>query len=290
MSALERRCRTLLRAYPRWYRRQRGEEMLATLLEASRPGQRWPSARDARALITGGLRVRAAQDQRLTTGASLRLAAQLGVALSLLLLVANSLATATLVWVHVYAPYAHAGYLLASALLGLAAVVAAWFAPRPAVAALAAAAAAVTAYVSWAADRPMVILPVGLLVTLAVLVCLGERMPRSWLWLAGGLFAASVLLPLTPLGPLFLYAPLLLVPWIILGAVTLWALVDARPAMAVAIYIACTYLVSPVLGSIGYRYGGGLTALVSWPTLVYAIIAAVVASGSLWRLRRQAVL
>ena len=86
MSPFERRCRTLLRAYPRWYRRVRGEEMLATLLEASQPGQRWLSARDTRALIIGGLRVRATQDQRLTTAANLRLAAQLGAALTLLTL------------------------------------------------------------------------------------------------------------------------------------------------------------------------------------------------------------
>jgi hypothetical protein len=58
VSSLERRCRWLLRAYPAWYRRGRGEEMLDTLLEASPPGRRWPSFRDARALVIGGLRVR----------------------------------------------------------------------------------------------------------------------------------------------------------------------------------------------------------------------------------------
>jgi hypothetical protein len=58
VTSLERRCRRLLRAYPAWYRRGRGEEMLGTLLEASPPGRRWPSFRDTRALITGGLRVR----------------------------------------------------------------------------------------------------------------------------------------------------------------------------------------------------------------------------------------
>ena len=58
MTGLERRCRWLLLTYPAWYRRRRGEEMLGTLLEASPPGGRWPSFRDARALITGGLRVR----------------------------------------------------------------------------------------------------------------------------------------------------------------------------------------------------------------------------------------
>ena len=58
MTPLERRCRWLLRAYPAWYRRDRAAEMLGTLLEASGPGQSWPSLRDARALITGGLRAR----------------------------------------------------------------------------------------------------------------------------------------------------------------------------------------------------------------------------------------
>jgi hypothetical protein len=56
--ALERHCRWLLHAYPAWYRRDRAGEMLGTLLEASGPGARWPSFRDARALVTGGLRVR----------------------------------------------------------------------------------------------------------------------------------------------------------------------------------------------------------------------------------------
>ncbi|MGO9583606.1 MAG: hypothetical protein ACLP36_12450 [Acidimicrobiales bacterium] len=58
MTGLERRCRWLLRAYPAWYRRERSGEMLGTLLEASPPGRRWPTFRDARALITGSFRVR----------------------------------------------------------------------------------------------------------------------------------------------------------------------------------------------------------------------------------------
>jgi hypothetical protein len=58
VTPLERRCRWLLLTYPAWYRRRRVEEMLGTLLEASPPGQGWPSFRDTRALITGGLRVR----------------------------------------------------------------------------------------------------------------------------------------------------------------------------------------------------------------------------------------
>ena len=58
MSALERHCSWLLRAYPAWYRHERAGEILGTLLEASPPDRRWPSFRDARALVIGGLRVR----------------------------------------------------------------------------------------------------------------------------------------------------------------------------------------------------------------------------------------
>jgi hypothetical protein len=60
VTPLERRCRLLLRAYPAWYRRKRSEEILGTLLEASPPGRSWPSFRDARALVIGGLRIRGA--------------------------------------------------------------------------------------------------------------------------------------------------------------------------------------------------------------------------------------
>jgi hypothetical protein len=285
MSPLERRCRSLLRAYPRWYRQRRGDEMLATLLEASQLGQRWPSARDTRALIVGGLRVRATQDQRLTTAANLRLAVQLGAALTLLLLVAGNLTSAVLILTHVYAQNIGIGYWFVYGLLGVATVVAAWFAPRPVVAVLAAAGAGAAVWVYWGSDRAMAILPGGLLVLLAVLVFLGERMPRSWLWLAGAFFGWNVLQMSAVLAPLlFIYTPLLFVPWIILGVVVLWAFVDARPAMAMAIYIACTYVISELLGYIGYGYA------VSPELAVPAVGAVVLASGSFWRLRRQAVL
>jgi hypothetical protein len=58
VTPLERHCGWLLHAYPSWYRRERAGEMLDTLLEASPPGMMWPSFRDARSLIIGGLRVR----------------------------------------------------------------------------------------------------------------------------------------------------------------------------------------------------------------------------------------
>jgi hypothetical protein len=288
MSPLERRCRSLLRAYPRWYRRLRGEEMLATLLEASRPGQRWPSARDTRALIIGGLRVRATQDQRLTTAANLRLAAQLGAALALLLLIAGNLTSAILISAHIYGQNIGNGLWSGYGLLGLATVVAAWFARRFVVAVLAAATAAAALWVFWGSGKALAILPAALLVLLAVLVFVGERMPRSWLWFAGAWFGWNVLEAFTVLEPLrFLSVPLAVVPLIILGLVVLWAFVDARPAMAMAIYIACMYVVSQLLNGISY----GWAVVSPGPVLfIFAAAAVVLASGSFWRLRRQAVL
>ena len=56
--ACRRRYRRLLWAYPRWYRRERGREILTTLLDAAAPDRRWPSARDAADLLRGGLRRR----------------------------------------------------------------------------------------------------------------------------------------------------------------------------------------------------------------------------------------
>ena len=48
---LERRYRRLLVAYPGRYRRERGEEMLTTLLETAAPDQSWPSRRDVGDLL-----------------------------------------------------------------------------------------------------------------------------------------------------------------------------------------------------------------------------------------------
>jgi len=56
--------------------------------------------------------------------------------------------------------------------------------------------------------------------------------------------------------------------------------------MAMAIYIACTYLASDLLSYVGY----GVRPLTSLPVIVPAAAAALLASGSFWRLRRQAVL
>jgi hypothetical protein len=58
-STLEIRYGRLLLTYPASYRRERGAEMLGTLMESARPGQRWPSLADAVDLLAGGIRHRA---------------------------------------------------------------------------------------------------------------------------------------------------------------------------------------------------------------------------------------
>jgi hypothetical protein len=178
MTALERRYRWLLRAYPSSYRAKRGDEMLGTLMEASAPDRRRPSLRDTRALIIGGLRVRGGQDQRLTTAAGLRLAALLGAALALLGLAASYLSDVILSWTHVYPETAGDGREAAFGLLALTAVAAAWLAPRAAAAGLALA-AAVMFLLFWG-DRVMAIQPAGFLVLLAVALGRARRWTGRW--------------------------------------------------------------------------------------------------------------
>jgi hypothetical protein len=56
---LERRYRWLLRAYPARFRGRHQAEMLGTLAQSARPGQRFPSPREAAGLLAGGLRAHA---------------------------------------------------------------------------------------------------------------------------------------------------------------------------------------------------------------------------------------
>ncbi|MEU8263104.1 hypothetical protein AB0C02_21035 [Micromonospora sp. NPDC048999] len=69
-AMLEHRYRLLLRAYPPAYQRERGEELISTLMELSHPGQQWPAPREARALLLAGIRVRAGVDQLHSTASA----------------------------------------------------------------------------------------------------------------------------------------------------------------------------------------------------------------------------
>src|SRR5262249_43548534 len=58
------RYRRLLHCYPQPYRYERGDEILDTLVQLARPGQRYPTPREALGLILGGLRTRAGTNRR----------------------------------------------------------------------------------------------------------------------------------------------------------------------------------------------------------------------------------
>lgn len=60
-SSLERRYRRWLALYPRSFRAEREEEMVAVLMQGADPDRRRPKAREAAALATHGLRRRLAR-------------------------------------------------------------------------------------------------------------------------------------------------------------------------------------------------------------------------------------
>lgn len=133
----------------------------------------------------------------------------------------------------------------------------------------------------------MAIQPACLLILLAVLTAGRERMPRSWLGLAGLLFALTLLQQATTVPPPYLlWAALVYPPWVVLGAVILWAAVDARPAVAMAIYLASNYLIFTLLGYAGY----GAAPVAAWQWYRPLAGVAVLGTCALWRLRRPAVL
>ena len=150
MTPLERHCRVLLHAYPARYRHQRADEFVTTLLETTPPSRTWPMPRDGIALLSGALRARSGQNQRLRTSANLRLAALLGCSVYLVFTaVSFALYGLTFVlWHHVPTESYGFGYLWSPfivALLILAAALLPWLCGRNLVAlgALMAAAAAV---------------------------------------------------------------------------------------------------------------------------------------------------
>ena len=79
---LERRYRTLLRAYPRGYHEHRGEEMLATLMETARPGQTRPDRRDVAEILRGALRERLGMHCAPGLVAGFRIAGPVGLAVA----------------------------------------------------------------------------------------------------------------------------------------------------------------------------------------------------------------
>ncbi|GAA3749593.1 hypothetical protein GCM10022225_37330 [Plantactinospora mayteni] len=90
-EVLEARYRLLL-AYPKRYRRERGAEMIGTLMEAAGPDQRRPTVREGAMLVLRGLQTRARTHDAGSTSRGLRGSLRLAVLLLLVYATAGSLA------------------------------------------------------------------------------------------------------------------------------------------------------------------------------------------------------
>jgi hypothetical protein len=281
MSDLESRTRRLLRVYPAAYRDDRGEEMLGTLLEASQDGRRWPPFRDARSLVTGGLRARSAENRRPSFGTSLRLAVILGAALWLARMPATVM--------HFEPFWTRPAYAICALLL-VATLVAIWFARRPVTIVLALVTAVAIGLLTRHVDGQnagaiaVFVLPPVLLA--AVVAAEPVRPPRCWIWLPAGFVTASALLYLQDLAyqhPTVSAAAGDAATLIMLGlvaAIVLWLVTDARPL--VAFVIALALAVDP---------GVALSAARGWVTTMQGFVALVpLAVGALVavRLRQKA--
>jgi hypothetical protein len=91
-EVLEARYRLLLRAYPKRYRRERGAEMIGTLMEAAGPDQQRPTVREGAMLVLRGLQTRARTHDARSTSQSFRGSLRLAVLLLLVYATAGSLA------------------------------------------------------------------------------------------------------------------------------------------------------------------------------------------------------
>jgi hypothetical protein len=317
MTPLERRCGWLLLAYPAAYRHARGEEILGTLLESTPADRGWPLPCDCRTMIVGGLQVRAAQNRHLTTAANLRLAATLGCVLYLsyffysfaglpLLYLGAGMGAQT----QSYPLVAFAAGLLACTVL---------LVVRPggrssAVATIVAVAALIGGTAAVAISEPVTESAAGILPVLLVLAALAvvsrgaERLPRLWLWFPGLVVTVALLAPVASLLRSGVdYFHLLRGDLYILGVTAflafVWIVIDARPAVGVAIFLGLT--ASERLISVWQAYGsfasaasgpmhdmaGRLILAASW-SLAWRLFAAglVLAVLSSRRLRRQAAL
>jgi hypothetical protein len=275
MTTFERHCQVLLRAYPAAYREVRGEEIIGTLLEATPPGRSWPLSRDIRCLISGGLRARAEQPKQFTTAANLRVAVLAGVAAYLAFSASTYLST-HFRWGVIPVP----GRLLATAVvLPLFPMTLTWLSRRRLVVlGSALPAAAATCYAGPWQGMSMGSTVVDL-ACLGVLVALAGHVKRPglrWFWPLGLLAIAP--LPLALTGRLFpLY---LLVLVLALGVLSIaWMVIDARPAIAMAVFLLAIQLPVTI----------GFLAIGDWSLVsaLFLLIVPGITAVAVWRLRRQ---
>jgi hypothetical protein len=281
VSPLERRARWLLRVYPAAYRRERAEEIIGTLLEATPEGRAWPRVRDARALVGGGIRARRAQNRQRTTAANVRVAVMAGVTIYLSLWVSAYLGNLVSSG---WSGWSGSGWsALATDLLYASTVLLAWMGSRAGVIAAATAGSAAVAYFALVSGgmRAPDIVAVLCLAALAALTRRAERPSLRWLWLPGVIVMASTLVDVgARLGWLSALPQITGLLLLSMGAVgLLWIAIDARLIVALLTYFA--------VGALQVAIPYGPLFVSSLPLLL--IIAALMVAA-VWVLRRQSAL
>jgi hypothetical protein len=304
---LERRARMLLRAYPADYRRDRADEVIGTLLEATPDGRSVPSARDARALIAGGVRARAARNRRLSTTTNLRLALLLGLSIFLSFNVNWVLAT----WEVGYDRFSWLA--ITAGLLSVAVALAPWLGRRTVTTAIAAPAAAVLAFQvhsesHWIPFQERPEFEAWLAVLLIAMVALAAlsggpaRLPRSWLCLPSvplaGIAVGDLLrLWARPNGSEaaylheFLLTTMDIPEYAILllaAVVACWVVTDVRPAFALVAAALLTSLLWDLQNLALNPFGRVSTEEAALLVVLPTAIGLPVVLALAWLLRRQA--
>jgi hypothetical protein len=130
--------------------------------------------------------------------------------------------------------------------------------------------------------------PVLPLTALVVLVTLRDRLPRSWLWLAGVWYLDYLVRQLISAGGAF-DAVIIFAPSGIAVATIVWSVIDARVMLATSLTIAILYGYTVVLfysGSAGRPPPDWFV----WRWSMPALLGVAVAALAIWRVRRQVVL
>jgi hypothetical protein len=283
---LERRARTLLRAYPAEYRHGRAEEIIGTLLEAAPPGRSFPTGREAWSLIAGGRHARAARNRRPGVKANVRLALLLGISLYLSFYFGLALAGSVLGF------FSGQSWLTNTTLvLGTAMALAPWLGGRAAVTALAIPAGALVAYGDLRENSYTITSVAELLVVMAALAALSGspvRLPRAWLWLPCAsplVLAAGRLLSPQHVDPRLESSLELGVLLLLAVVVVCWLVTDARPAFALCLAVLLGAVTSTLPALVADE------SLMSWALefllVVFAIVLPVLLPAAWLLLRRQ---
>jgi len=285
-SDLERRYRWLLRIYPDAYRADHEDEIMSTLAEVSREDQRWPSGREARALLAAGIRLRA-----LTAGGGSPTGLVVdGLHLGSVLLVAGNAVGAVfaayagnsdrwhvalgLAWVFAFATLVRGGWILPVAAAAAAAALAVWLSYDALVAQPA-------QWFAWAQVAAGALLPAVLIAVLAHRRPLPGRSPLLLLVPAVPYALAMGIV----VSPFFLTSTLFAVLVVVSGIALLALPLDPRPAIAVAVFLVPT--ISLLIAGAAQNVALWVEPSWTWPS-VWALICVTLATSGVRASRRVA--